>query len=76
VKGKRHILFLNFADANELEITVNEEILERLEQMTGSGPLRDLERQVKVFVDSIVKGRKLLRLDRTVVGREMYVRAI
>jgi hypothetical protein len=62
-QGKRHILFLYFADANELEITANCEILERLEQMATSGPLRDLERQVNVFIDSIVEGRKLLQLE-------------
>jgi hypothetical protein len=55
--------YLHFADANELEITANGEILGRLKQMTGFGALRDLERQVKVFVDSIVEGRQLLRLE-------------
>jgi hypothetical protein len=55
--------FLHFEYENELEITAYGEILERLEQMAGSGPLRDLERQVKVFMDSIVEGRKLLRLE-------------
>jgi hypothetical protein len=55
--------FLHYADANEPEIAANREILDRIEQMARSGPLRNLEKQVKVFADVIIEGRKLLRLE-------------
>jgi hypothetical protein len=54
---------LYHADANELEITAKEEILSRIDMMFHISLLQDLERQVKVFIDVIIEGRKLQRLE-------------
>jgi hypothetical protein len=61
--GKYQIVFLHFADANELEIEANGDILMRIEEMVGFSAPKDREKHVKVFVDTIVEGRKLLRLE-------------
>jgi hypothetical protein len=53
----------HYADANELEIEVNESLLSRIEMMFQVDTLQDLERQVQVFIDVIVEGRKLQCLE-------------
>jgi hypothetical protein len=55
---------LHYADANEFEIAANEEILSRIEMMFEIDPLKDRERKVRVFIDAIVEGRKLQRLEK------------
>jgi hypothetical protein len=60
---KIKLLFLHFADANEPEIMANGAILLRIEEMVGFSTLCDLEKHIHVFIDTIVEGRKLLRLE-------------
>jgi hypothetical protein len=62
--GKTTFSFcLHYADANELEIAANGAILEWMEQMSRSRPIKDLKMQTKVFADVIIEGRMLLRLE-------------
>jgi prepilin-type processing-associated H-X9-DG protein len=60
---KDQIFCLHFADANEPEIVGNGAILSRIEEMIGFSTLRDLEKHVHMFIDTIVEGRKPLRLE-------------
>jgi hypothetical protein len=60
---KDQITFLHFAGANEPEIMANGAILSRIEEMVGFSTLSNLEKHIRVFVDMIVEGRKLLRLE-------------
>jgi hypothetical protein len=52
---------LHYADANQFETEVNEEILTKFEDMFKRGTFQDLERYIKVFFDAIVEGSKLER---------------
>jgi hypothetical protein len=48
---------------SEPKIMANGAILSRIEEMVGFSTLTDLEKHAHVFIDTIVEGRKLLRLD-------------
>jgi hypothetical protein len=60
---KDQLIFIHFADAHESEIMANEAILSRIEEMVGFSTLSDLEKHIHVFIDTIVEGRKLFRLE-------------
>jgi hypothetical protein len=60
---RAHTHSLHYADAYEVESAANKETLSRIEMMFEIGPLKNLEQKVSVFIDVIMEGRKLQRLE-------------